>query len=422
MIGHKSQDWSTDLVKNNTLTTLSGTNHYDVIIIGAGAAGLFSAMNIGRHNKRVLVLDHANKVGKKILMSGGGRCNFTNLNTGHEDFSSNNPHFCKSALNQYSPYEFLALVEKYKIEYVEKGPGQLFCKNSSKDVLKMLLNECANAGVKIYKKCTINKISKVDSYYIETSLENYSSDALVIATGGLSIPTMGASGFGYEIAEQFGHKIIKTSASLVPFTLTEKTLKKYKSLSGLALPVSVSCKNNKKIITVDDDMLFTHRGLSGPAILKLSASWKYGSEIEINLLPSTSVIDYLKSERLKHPNQLVSNSLSQLLPKRLALNLCEDEFSENKLKQLDKPQLELINKKIHHWTLTPSGTEGYKTAEVTSGGIDTNNVSSKTMQSNLTDNLYFIGEVLDVTGQLGGYNFQWAWASAWCAAQNIIKN
>ena len=400
---------------------MSGSNHYDVVIIGAGAAGLFAALNIGKHNKRVLVLDHANKVGKKILMSGGGRCNFTNLNTAHDDFNSNNPHFCKSALNQYSPYEFLALVEQHKIEYVEKGPGQLFCRNSSKEILKMLLDECANVSIKIYKKCTINKITKVDSFNIETSIENYSCDVLVIATGGLSIPSLGATGFGYEIAEQFEHKIIQTSASLVPFTLAEKTLIKYKSLAGLALPVSVSCKKSKKIIIVDDDMLFTHRGLSGPAILKLSASWKYGSEIEINLLPSMNVIELLKSERINHPNQLVSNCLSKIIPKRLVINLFEDKVLEYKIKQLDKPVLDFIDEKIHHWKLTPSGTEGYKTAEVTAGGIDTNDVSSKTMESKVVKNLYFIGEVLDVTGQLGGYNFQWAWSSAWCAAHNIIK-
>jgi len=382
---------------------------------------LFAAFNIGKHNKRVLVLDHANKVGKKILMSGGGRCNFTNLNTTHDDFKSNNSHFCKSALNQYSPYEFLTLVEKHHIAYVEKAPGQLFCEKSSKDILKMLLDECANAGVKIYKKCTINKISNNNNFNIETTIENYSCDALVIATGGLSIPTLGATGFGYEIAEQMGHKMIKTSASLVPFTLAEKTLKKYKSLAGLALPVSVSCNNDKKKIVIDDDMLFTHRGLSGPAILKLSASWKYGSEIEINLLPSKDVIELLKSERINHPNQLVMNCLNQIIPKRLVINLFKNKLTDTKLKQLDKPQLDLIDKKIHHWKLTPSGTEGYKTAEVTAGGIDTDDVSSKTFESKIVKQLYFIGEVLDVTGQLGGYNFQWAWSSAWCAAQNIIK-
>lgn len=401
---------------------MSEKNYYDVIIIGAGAAGLFCAFNIGLKSKKVLVLDHANKVGKKILMSGGGRCNFTNLNTSHEDFTSDNPHFCKSALNQYSPYEFLNLVEKHNILHVEKGPQQLFCKNSSKEILKMLLDECANAGVKIFKKCEITKIAKETDFKLDTSLGEYSSHSLVIATGGLSIPTLGASGFGYDIAAQFGHGIVDTSASLVPFTLAKKLLNKCKSLSGVALPISVSCILNKKPISIDDDMLFTHRGLSGPAILKISAYWKYGEAVNINLLPSIDVKDFLQSERLKHPDQLVTNCLSQVIPKKLALYICEGELTERKLKQLDKPLLDLIHKKIHSWAITPSGTEGYRTAEVTAGGVSTNDVSSRTMQSTIVDNLYFIGEVLDVTGQLGGYNFQWAWSSAWCASQDITDN
>lgn len=394
-------------------------NHFDVIIIGAGAAGLFCAFNLGCQGKRVLVLDHANKVGKKILMSGGGRCNFTNLNTSHEDFSSQNPHFCKSALNQYSPYTFLALVEKHNIEYVEKGPQQLFCKESSKDILKMLLDECASCGVKIYKKCNINKVIKEQVYRIETSMENYSSDALVVASGGLSIPTLGATGFGYELAKQFGHEIISTSAALVPFTLAKKLLENCKALSGVALPISISCKYNNKTISIDDDMLFTHRGISGPAILKLSSYWQYGHEIEINLLPTKDVTEYLKSQRLMHPEKIISNTLADILPKRVAAYVCSDELATCKLKQLDKPMMDRLKNKIHHWKFTPSGTEGYKTAEVTLGGVDTQQVSSKTMQSKLVDQLYFIGEVLDVTGQLGGYNFQWAWSSAWCAAQGI---
>ncbi|VAW67454.1 Uncharacterized protein YhiN [hydrothermal vent metagenome] len=398
---------------------MSANNHYDVIIIGAGAAGLFCAFNLGQKNKRVLVLDHANKVGKKILMSGGGRCNFTNLNTTHEDFMSQNLHFCKSALNQYSPYQFLDLVEKHNIEYVEKSAQQLFCKISSKEILNMLLNECANTGVKIYKKCTINKIDKSDYFVINTSIENYTSESLVVATGGLSIPTLGATGFGYEIAKQFGHEVVETKASLVPLTLAKKLLDKCKALSGVAVPVCVSCKINKKTVSITDDMLFTHRGLSGPVILKLSAYWQYGKEIEINLLPTINVIEYLKSERLKHPDKLIVNSLSQVIPKKLSAFLCVNELAERKLKQLDKNLFETIENKVHHWVITPNGTEGYKTAEVTEGGVNTNNISSKTMESKLVNDLYFIGEVLDVTGQLGGYNFQWAWSSAWCAAQAI---
>ena len=398
---------------------VSEKNHFDAIIIGAGAAGLFCALNAGQNNKRILVLDHANKVGKKILMSGGGRCNFTNLYTSHEDFTSDNPHFCKSALNQYSPYSFLSLVEKHNIEQVEKAPGQLFCKHSSKDILKMLLDECANGRVKIYKKCQIKKIKKEEAFILETSMGLYSSDALVIATGGLSIPTLGATGYGYEVAKQFGHEIIETQASLVPFTLSKKILEKCKALSGLSLPVKVSCKTNKKEISIEDDMLFTHRGVSGPAILKLSAYWKYGTEITINLLPNITIFDYISKQQLKHPDQLIVNNLSQLLPKKLATYLCRGELESLKLKQLDKPVLKVLENRIHHWVLIPSGTEGYKTAEVTSGGINTNDISSKTMESKKQAGLYFIGEVLDVTGQLGGYNFQWAWSSAWCAAQSL---
>ena len=396
---------------------MSNKNYYDVIIIGAGAAGLFCAFNTGKQNKNVLVLDHANKVGKKILMSGGGRCNFTNLNTTHEDFTSENPHFCKSALNQYSPYTFLNLVEKNNIGYVEKGPGQLFCKNSSKDILKLLLDECAKVSVKIYKKCSINKISKNEYFNIETSLENYRCDSLVIATGGLSIPTLGATGFGYDIAKQFGHTIVDTAASLVPFILSKKLLTTLKNLSGVSQGVSVSNKTQ----TITDDLLFTHRGLSGPAILKLSAYWQYGEPIEINFLPTMQCVDYFKSERLKHPDKSVLNSLSQVMPKRLAIYICRELNSELKLKQLDKPLMDQLTKNLHHWKITPSGTEGYRTAEVTSGGINTDQISSKTLESKLVKNLYFIGEVLDVMGQLGGYNFQWAWSSAWCAAQHMGK-
>ncbi|MCW8935201.1 MAG: NAD(P)/FAD-dependent oxidoreductase [Gammaproteobacteria bacterium] len=389
-------------------------NHYDTIIIGAGAAGLFCAFNIA-NNKRVLVLDHANKVGKKILMSGGGRCNFTNLNTLYDDFTSENPHFVKSALNQYTAYDFLSLVESHDIEYVEKDKGQLFCKHSSKDILKMLLDECAKAGVKIFKKCEVNKITKDSNFDIVTNIDVFSCDSLVIATGGLSIPTLGASAYGYTVAEQFGHKMVSTKASLVPFTLPKRLLSRIKELAGVSLRVSVS--NNK--YTIEDDMLFTHRGLSGPAILKLSAYWNYGEEIEIDLLPSANISDYFKSERLKHPDKLLVNSLSAIIPKRVAEFICEDFPVELKLKQLDKPVINKIHKAVHNWCITPSGTEGYRTAEVTSGGISTEQISSKTLESKIVDNLYFIGEVLDVTGQLGGYNFQWAWSSAWCAAQAI---
>lgn len=394
-------------------------SQYDVVIIGAGAAGLFCAYNTALRNKRVLVLDHANKVGKKILMSGGGRCNFTNLYTSHEDFTSENPHFCKSALNQYSPYEFLALVEKHGIEYVEKAAGQLFCKHSSKDILKMLLDECAAASVKIYKKCSIEKIEAVDDFNLKTTCGEFSAKSLVVATGGLSIPSLGATGFGYEIAEKFGHEIVKTSASLVPFTFSENQLETIHGLSGVALPVSAKCRAGKQEIKIDDDLLFTHRGLSGPVILKLSAYWKFASEVEIDLLPGKNIVNYIAEQIVIHGDQLFINNIAQLISKKIAAFICGEEYRHCKLKQLNKRDIELLENRIHHWIFVPSGTEGYKTAEVTAGGINTEQVSSKTCESKLKENLYFIGEVLDVTGQLGGYNFQWAWASAWCAANSI---
>lgn len=394
-------------------------NHYDVIIIGAGAAGLFCAFNAAARDKRVLVLDHANKVGKKILMSGGGRCNFTNLNTTHENFSSQNPHFCKSALSQYSAYDFLALVEKHKIDYVEKEAGQLFCKHSSKDILQMLLQECAQGAVKIYKKCAIEKIAYAGQFNLSASCGEFIADSLVIATGGLSIPTLGATGFGYEIAKQFGHTLVETSAALVPFVLSKKWLTRVNPLAGVALPVRVSCDKDGKSVSISDDMLFTHRGLSGPAILKLSSHWQPGIQIHIDLLPAVDIRQHISEQMAEHAEQLLVNNLAKLLPKKVACFICEPALQDKKLKQLTKTELELLEQKLHHWDIRPEGTEGYKTAEVTAGGVSTDKISSRTFESALQKNLYFIGEVLDVTGELGGYNFQWAWSSAWCAANSL---
>ncbi len=397
-------------------------NSYDVIIIGAGAAGLFCAFNTANKGKSVLVLDHANKVGKKILMSGGGRCNFTNLNTTADDFVSQNRHFCKSALSQYTAYDFLSLVEKHNIEYVEKSAGQLFCKHSSKDILNMLLNECASAGVKIYKRCEIDKISsKENGFEISSTLGMFVSKCLVIATGGLSIPTLGASGYGYDIASQFKHKVIETSPSLVPFVLKEKNLLRIKDLSGVSLPVEMQIiRGNSELIR--DDLLFTHRGLSGPAVLKISMNWHKGEGISINLLPSMDLGEYIETEKEEHGEQLVSTCLSRIIPKRLAIKLCEENFENVRIKHLKKTDIEKLSKRIHSWEIYPESTEGYRTAEVTLGGVSTDQISSKTMQSSNVPDLYFIGEVLDVTGQLGGYNFQWAWSSAWCASEAINKN
>lgn len=394
-------------------------NHYDVIVVGAGAAGLFCAFNAAARDKRVLVLDHANKVGKKILMSGGGRCNFTNLHTTHENFSSDNPHFCKSALSQYSAYDFLALVEKHKIDYVEKAPGQLFCKRSSKDILQMLLHECAQAAVKIFKKCSIEKIEYQDVFKVTASCGEYTAQSLVVATGGLSIPTMGATGFGYEIAQQFGHTLVDTSAALVPFVLEKKWLQRIKSLAGVSLPVTVGINTAAKSISVQDDMLFTHRGLSGPAILKLSSHWRAGMEVTINLLPTVNIKQHIAEQMVEHAEQLLVNNLARLLPKKVAAFVCEPALQDKKLKQLEKADLGALEQKLHQWRIWPQGTEGYKTAEVTAGGVSTEKISSRSFESALQKNLYFIGEVLDVTGELGGYNFQWAWSSAWCAANSL---
>lgn len=393
--------------------------HYDVIIIGAGAAGLFCAFNVAARDKRVLVLDHANKVGKKILMSGGGRCNFTNLNTTHENFSSQNPHFCKSALSQYSAYDFLALVEKHKVDYVEKGPGQLFCKHSSKDILQMLLQECAQVAVKIFKKCTIEKIEYQDQFRLTTSCGEFTAESLVVATGGLSIPTLGATGLGYEIAKQFGHTLVDTSAALVPFVLSKKWLTRIKPLAGVALPVTVACNTAGQSVSVHDDMLFTHRGLSGPAILRLSSHWQPGMEVSIDLLPGVNIRQQIAEQVEVHGEQLLVNNLAKLLPKKVAAFVSEEALQQKKIKQLTKAELELLEQKLHHWRIWPEGTEGYKTAEVTAGGVSTDKISSRTFESALQKDLYFIGEVLDVTGELGGYNFQWAWSSAWCAANSL---
>ncbi|MCW9013471.1 MAG: NAD(P)/FAD-dependent oxidoreductase [Gammaproteobacteria bacterium] len=391
------------------------THEYDVIIIGAGAAGLMCAIAAGQRGRKVLVLDHANKVGKKILMSGGGRCNFTNLYATAENYFSANPHFCKSALKRYTPYDFLALVEQHQIEYVEKDAGQLFCKNSSRDILQMLLAECARAGVKIKARCSIKKISKQDQFLLATTDGQYSAESLVVATGGLSIPTLGATGFGYAIAKQFGINVLATHASLVPFVLQKKWQEKLAGLSGLSTEVSVCCNNE----SVSGGLLFTHKGLSGPAILQISSYWKPGDFILIDLLPGFNLLGYLQEQRRLHPKMELKNILSSQLPKRLALRLCEIWSLDRPINQFSEKQLSDMAHRFHHWKLYPESTEGYKTAEVTLGGVDTDELSSKTMVAKKQPGLYFIGEVVDVTGQLGGFNFQWAWASAQAAGLQV---
>jgi len=373
------------------------------------------AITAARRGRRVLVLDHANKVGKKILMSGGGRCNFTHLYATADNYISHNPHFCKSALKRFTPYDFLELVNKYQIEYVDKEEGQLFCEHSSKDILQMLLAECEAAGVQIKTRCAIESIDKQDDFVITTGCGKYAVESLVVATGGLSIPTLGATGFGYEIAKQFGLNVLMTRAALVPFTLQKNLLEKLAVLSGLSVEAKVSCNNQ----SMAGGLLFTHRGLSGPAILQISSYWKPGDVISIDLLPGVDVVEWLQKMRDAHPKMEFKNSLSQLLPKRLAECLCGLWRLDKPINQINEKERAEFEARVHDWQIKPSGSEGYRTAEVTLGGVDTDELSSKTMEANKVPGLYFVGEVVDVSGQLGGYNFQWAWSSGWAAGQYV---
>jgi predicted Rossmann fold flavoprotein len=398
---------------------------YDGLIIGGGAAGLMCAAEAGKQGKRIAVLDHANKVGKKILMSGGGRCNFTNYQVEPAHFISDNPHFCVSALRRYTPYDFLALVQKHDLAFHEKTLGQLFCDKSSKDILSILLGECEAGGVDVRTKCEVVTVEHTpeqnDSrYQLVTSQGRFAAPSLVIATGGLSIPTMGATGFGYDIASQFGLKVTRRDASLVPFTLSGELLTLAQSLVGTALPVAVNCRDTR----FREAMLFTHKGLSGPAMLQISNYWMPGDEVEIDFLPDVSIADCLATWRSEGRKGELKNQLSQLLPRRFVQtwfdhNADLQSLAGKALANLSKADTELLGQALHRWAFVPAGTEGYRTAEVTRGGVSTNEVSSKTFEAKSVPGLYFIGEVLDVTGWLGGYNFQWAWASGHCAAQYI---
>ena len=422
--------------------------HYDVIIIGAGASGLYCALTAGRRGRRVLVLDHANKAGKKILMSGGGRCNFTNYFVEPEHFIGANPHFCKSALSRYPSWEFIGMVEAHQIPYHEREHGQLFCDDSAQDILTMLLDECAAVGVQVRLNAQIDRVQARDTIQIsdkedkirfqlttskklnkkdvasdvKSSQTRYSCESLVVATGGLSIPTMGASGIGYELAQQFGHTLVTTDASLVPFTFTDKTGDLIRALAGISLPVIAS---NERI-SFKLPVLFTHRGLSGPAMLQLSNYWQTGETIRINLLPDIDVTALLLDHKKSHPRQLIrtvlTDNTSGALPKKLLTALQThlwEDIKDTELANIKDERLIELGEVLNGWTLKPSGTEGYRTAEVTRGGIKTDEVSSKTMQSNLQEGLYFVGEVLDVTGWLGGYNFQWAWASGFVCGEVV---
>ncbi|MGJ0431456.1 NAD(P)/FAD-dependent oxidoreductase [Methylobacter sp.] len=389
----------------------------DVIIIGAGASGLMCAIEAGKRGRKVIVLDHANKAGKKILMSGGGRCNFTNYEVGPDNYISHNPHFCKSALSRYTQWDFLALVGRYRIPFHERDHGQLFCDESARDILNMLLSECDKARAVIQLNTSIGAIEQaIDKrFQLKTNKGNYICQSLVVATGGLSIPKMGATPLGYKIAQQFGIKVLPMRAGLVPFTLQPEDKAKFSVLSGIAVP----CVISNKIRSFSENILFTHRGLSGPAVLQISSYWRPGEEIMINLLPGMDLDADLKSKRLQKIKSKLKTYLDGYLPKRLVSSLLAEDMLELFLQDLSDKQIRQISEQIHNWTIKPNGTEGYRTAEVTCGGVDCNAISSKTMESNAVPGLYFIGEVLDVTGWLGGYNFQWAWSSAWCAGQYV---
>ena len=390
----------------------------DVIIIGAGAAGLMCALTAAQRGRKVLVIDHANKAGKKIFMSGGGRCNFTNMYSEPSNFLSKNPHFCKSALARYTQWDFLEMVQRHQITYHEKKLGQLFCDNKASDILEMLLKECAEAGATIQLNTPVTRIQANDKgFTLQCNKQTLNCKSLVIASGGLSIPTLGATGYGYQVAEQFGHRILPTRAGLVPFTITDPQLKEFCSaLSGTSIDDCVVQCNGQSF---KEDLLFTHRGLSGPVILQISSYWQPGDSIEIDLLSDRDASAWLLEQQAQHPNLELKTVLSECFTRKMAQLLCEHWFSNTPLKQYNSKQLSAIGEQLNHWRLTPSGTEGYRTAEVTLGGVDTKEVSSKTMQSQKQDNLYFIGEVLDVSGHLGGFNFQWAWASGHAAGSAV---
>ena len=399
-------------------------DYYDVIILGAGAAGLMCAITAAKRDKTVLVLEKSNKPGKKILMSGGGRCNFTNLYVEAEHFLSNNPHFCKSALKMFTPEDFISMVEAHGIDYEEKKHHQLFCINSAKDILNMLLAECTKAGVEVHTSIEIKKVSKraesASDGRFDVSLGSdpgrsvINCESLVIATGALSIPTLGGSGFGYDLAQQFNLPLIARQASLVPFMFSDEIKDLCEELSGVSTTVTIL--SNKK--EFEESMLFTHRGLSGPAVLQISSYWKPGDGIQINLLPGINAADFLINEKITNHKTTIKKSFTSLLPKALLLKLEElwwplhkDQF----LSEISNNELNIIGNNLNAWTLKPSSTEGYRTAEVTLGGVDTDAINSKTMEIKNHQGLFFVGEVVDVTGHLGGYNFQWAWSSGYCA-------
>lgn len=390
--------------------------HTDVCIIGAGAAGLMCAIEAGKRGRKVTLLDKAHKAGRKILISGGGRCNFTNLYISPENYLSSNEHFCKSALARYTQWDFMHFMEQHQLSWQEKTQGQLFCDQKAKAVVNALLDECKRYDITIHLETTVKLINKQDSFTITTDKGMLQSATLVIATGGPSIPKMGATDFGLQIAKQFGIKNIPFKAGLVPFTFPQHELEHFfKGLSGISLPVEVCCNG----MCFKEHMLFTHRGLSGPAILQISSYWSKNDTITINLLPDIDALQWLSGQQATHPQASLKNTLAKQLPKRLAQRLCETRFDNQPLNHYPPTTIEHIATQLQALEMTPSGTEGMRTAEVALGGVDVNELSSKTFETHKIKGLYFIGETVDVTGHLGGYNFQWAWASGWCAGQYV---
>jgi predicted Rossmann fold flavoprotein len=385
----------------------------DVLIIGGGAAGLFCAIEAGKRGRKVVVLDHSERIGKKIAISGGGRCNFTNLYAGAENFVSENPHFCKSALARYTPNDFILLLEKHGIGYHEKKLGQLFCNDGSKRIIDMLLTECSDAGVEITCESDVRSVNRKDKFEVETNHGPLAANSLVIATGGLSIPPLGATDFGYRMARQFGLGIRDPWPALVPFTLSRQLQQELAPLSGISIDSIVSFESQQ----FRENILITHRGMSGPAILQISTYWRSGLPITINLLPDEDALPLLRDQNNKEVTLV--NLLGRFLPRRFAQSWCELNAASQPLKRYTPAQLVEIAEKLNRWKITPSGTEGYKKAEVTAGGVSTHELSSHTMEARKFPGLYFIGEVVDVTGQLGGYNFQWAWASGYAAGQSV---
>lgn len=391
---------------------------FDAIIIGAGAAGMFCAAMAGQAGSRVLLIDNGKKPGRKILMSGGGRCNFTNLYTEPAAYLSQNPHFCKSALARYTQWDFIGMVDKYGIAWHEKTLGQLFCDDSAQQIVDMLVAECEKGKVTTRLRSEVLGIERDEQgFTLQLNGDSVQTSRLVIASGGLSMPGLGATPFGYKVAEQFGLKVLPTRAGLVPFTLHKPLLEQLQVLSGVSVPSVISAENG---VSFRESLLFTHRGLSGPAVLQLSSYWEPGEYVSVNLLPDTDLEAFLNEQRNDHPNQSLKNTLAMQLPKRLVECLQQlEQIPDVTLKQLNVRQQEELIEKLQNWRVQPNGTEGYRTAEVTLGGVDTNELSSRTMEAKKVPGLYFIGEVMDVTGWLGGYNFQWAWSSAWACAEAL---